>query len=285
MTTQDPTGTDGAGVPAVDLGDGTPVAANPPVTNATNAQLPITASATSPPPQPPASQTPTLDPQVFAPDGKPWSAKFHGSSGALKQVQAEKAETEGALTQQIATLTAALGERDATIAQLQVQLGTAQEQLGGLDDLQGQITTLTEEAAKAQRYKLLVAHPELLNLRVEQQVQVEGQDEPQTVTVNPAIDLIETSSLPLDKLESTIAQMAAAVGSAVPIAAPAQTPITGPTPPTPPAPNVNDLDAAWEKVKEAQERINSLDASPEAWNNHREAWAEYHRLQTELASN
>jgi hypothetical protein len=148
-----------------------------------------------------------------------------------------------------------------------------------LDELQTQITTLTEEAARAQRYKLLLEHPGLLNLQVEQEVKVEGQEEPQKISVNPAIQLVETSTLPTDQLKQTIAQMEAAIGKPT---AP-QAPVTdGALPPSPP-PEENNLDQAWAKVQAAQDRLNGGDLSPDAWNEQRAAWAEYRELQARLA--
>ena len=77
MTGEKITTTDDAGIvpPVADLTTGAPAATNPPA-------------------QPPASPTKTAIPsfasdEIYAPDGKKWSDKFHGSSGALKQVQAE----------------------------------------------------------------------------------------------------------------------------------------------------------------------------------------------------
>jgi len=253
--------------PIADLTTGTPVAANPPT-------------------QPPASPaTPTIPPfasdDIYAPDGKKWSDKFHGSAGALKQVQAEKAEEVGALAQQVSSMAAALKERDAAIAQREAQLETMKSQLGNLDELQTQITNLTAEAAKAQRYKLLVQHPGLLGLQVEQEVVVEGQEQPQKVVVNPAIQLIESSSMPLDQLQQTIAQMEAAIGKPATAAPPV--PVTGGAIPPAPARTEGNLDEAWAKVMAAQERLNTGDLSPDAWEAQRKAWAEYRELQAQLA--
>ena len=238
------------------------------------------------PAQPPASPaTPTIpsfaSDDIYAPDGKKWADKFHGSSGALKQVQAEKAEEVGALAQQVASVAEALKTRDAAIAQRDVQLDAMRGQVGNLEELQTQMTTLTEEAARAQRYKLLLQHPGLLALQVEQEVTVEGQETPQKIMVNPAIQLIETSTLPLDQLQQTIALMDAAIGkpaALVPVA-----PVTDGAIPPAPAPASSNLDTAWKSVQEAQDRLNSGDLTVEAWDAQRKAWAEYRSLQAQLA--
>lgn len=266
MTGEKVTVTDNTGTiaPVPDLTTGAPAAMNPPV-------------------QPPASPaTPAIpsfaSDDIYAPDGKKWSDKFHGSSGALKQVQAEKAEESGLLAQQIATLTSALTERDAAIANGEARVAALQGQIPNLEELQTQITTLTEEAAKAQRYKLLLQHPGMLNLQVEQEVIVEGQETPQKVMVNPAVQLVENTTMPLDQLQQTIAQMEAAIGKPG-----AALPVTDGALPPAPAPATDNLDGSWKKVQAAQDRLNSGDLSPDAWDEQRKAWSDYKALQAQLA--
>lgn len=247
-------------LPAVDI-------ATPPV-------LPVTSAV------PPLSpQTSGSNPDIFCPeDSKKWKDKFYGAQGALKQVQASSAGKVGGLGQQVTELTQTVAEKDATIAATQLQLVTLQEQIKQIPDLRGQVGTLTQQAARADRYQLLMEFPHLLGLRVEQMIAGEEGEEPETTTVNPVLQLVEASTLSLEQLRVTLQQFSATLPTATPDATPVSR-VLAPAMPPSPAPAGAGGDALWARVQGAQMKLNSGDYSQEAQREHQEAWAAYNKAQ------
>lgn len=227
----------------------------------------------APPVAPPSS--PQTNPEVYAPDGKKWADKYWGIQGALKQTQQQSAQDTGSLEQQVLQLTQSVQQRDAMIKALTEEREALREQAGSIPGLQEEIGQLSQQAQRADRYQMLLEFPELHSLRVEQ-LQEDGAD-PQTVLVNPVLQLIETSQMPLDQLRTTLQQFVSTLPSTV--EAP-RSPVTSPAIPKPSTPKVNERDELWEKVQAIHQRINTGDSSAEAQAEYAEAWRVYHEANT-----
>jgi hypothetical protein len=222
-----------------------------------------------------------LNPDIYCPDdGKKWKDKFYGAQGALKQTRTEAAEKVGAAEQQVLSVTETLQQRDATLATLTGQNTELSEQIAAIPQLQGQIEQLTQQAARADLYQVLMGYPQLLEMTAQQTVPADKDgEEPTTITVNPVLQLIETSNMSVDQLKVTLDQFLQALpqqteGGQV------RSPVTSAATPAPPAPGGPATDdALWTRVQAAQGRMNSGDNSPEALEEHRAAWAAYREAQ------
>jgi len=270
MPNETQTATDGATLPTIDA----------PSTGTAPVSQPATSpSSAVPQPVPPVSQKATgLNPDVYASDGKRWSDKFYGAQGALKQVQEQAAQATGGLEQQILQLTQAVQERDATIASIMKQRDGAMEQASTIPDLQKQIETLSSEAARAEKYRLFWEFPSVASMRVERTVEPEDGGEAQTVVTNPVLELIETSTMPLDQLRATLQQFVTALPQKAASTAEQRPSASTPSTPTPAMPTSPSVDDAWARVVAAQEKYQS-DPSPEADREHQEAWEAYYASQ------
>lgn len=228
------------------------------------------------PTAPPVSPTPpALNPDVYCPeDGKRWKEKFYGAQGALKQIRTEATEKVGAAEQQVLSMTEALQQRDATLATLGGQNTELSEQIAAIPELQGQIEQLTQQAARADLYQVLMGYPQLLSMTAQQTVPAETEGgEPTTITVNPVLQLVETSNMSVDQLKVTLDQFLQALPQQTGNNQ-ARSPVTSPATPSPPAPGGPATDdVLLARAKAAQERLNSGDVSPEAMEEHRAAWA------------
>lgn len=238
--------------------------------------VPVVVQPATPPSSPVQSVYAQED--VYAPDGKLWKAKFHGAQGYLKQKEAGFLTEEGALKAQLEAAQQAVAEHTATIASLQGNVTSLTETSGTIPALQEEIGKLKLEAAKASKYQIAMRYPALLSIKVEEEVPVpEGQEgEPTKRTVNPVLDLIESSGLDGPTLEMTLQRMVAAM----PEVGAKQTLTPSPVTPSSPAPAVpaGDDKQAWiAKAKEAQQRLNSGDTT--GWADFEEATSKIRELE------
>jgi hypothetical protein len=232
---------------------------------------------------PPASQ-PSVSSQddVYAPDGKLWKDKFWGAQGALKQTQQQKEEATGGYEQQLLALAQTVKERDAAIATLNQQVEQLRDQIGTIPGLQDNINELTQKATMAERYQLLFEFPQVHNLWIEQTVQGEDGAEPTTQRVNPVLQLVETSQMPMDQLRTTLQQFVASLPTA---ASPGEdrSPVTSPAIPTPTTPQTSADSDAWTRITAAQDALNNSPGDPAAIKEHQDAWDAYRELDTQPA--
>ncbi|MHC4542925.1 MAG: hypothetical protein ACYSYL_00160 [Planctomycetota bacterium] len=195
------------------------------------------------------------------------------------QAEAQAAEKIGGFEQQIVVLQQTLGERDAEIAALNAQIAQLTEQGGQIPGLQEQIQQLSVQAMRADKYQMLMNHPELLALQVEQPG--EGEDA-EPVMVNPLLQLIETSNLPLDTLEQTIQQFKSALplpATEVPPRPAAANPAVPPPAPQEGSGEPSGEDATWQAVQDAQEALNENPGNMQLQEAQRKAWQRYYEAQ------
>lgn len=242
------------------------------------------------PASPPASPQPTASPyrreDVYAPDGKRWADKFHGVDGQAKQAR-EAVETERAgYLEQIQGLEGNTVAAQSAIQDLTGQVTGLNEQLVQLPALQVEIDKLTKAAALAEKYRMLAEHPDLLQIQVEEEVPGGEGEEPTTVTYNPLLRLVETSTLEGDELRTEMQRFskfyAAQSGQTQQKPASPGQPLLPPSPQ--PAGDVDTVEYWKGKAMEVQERINAGDMSQEARTEFRENWAKVRELEAAAAT-
>lgn len=183
---------------------------------------PVT-SPTPPTPGPSSTYTP-VDQMVYAPDGKTWKSKFHGAEGHRTQIEEQRDTQRGALEQKVMGLEQQLREAQAQVSSLTNEVSALTEQANTIPQLQEQLTTVRQQAAEAARLRILMKHPQLLGVQIEEQRAVEGQEEPEVVQVNPYMKFIQTTTMEGDELDQALGQLTAVL---------AQLPSVGPVTPEP----------------------------------------------------
>jgi hypothetical protein len=201
----------------------------------------------------------------------------------MKQVQKEHMDKIAELQTQIDTLSVGVAERDTTIVNLTSQVDSLAGPAEQVPQLTEQIQELTKKAAKADKYRMLMAHPQLLQMQVEQPVEPAGEgEEPTTRTVNPLLELVESSDMSGEALQATLSQLVAAMPSVGPLPQAIQQGSPPPTQPPPMAPapgeplNTNDIESWYAKAREAHQLLNTGDMSAQQAFN--EAWDNINRL-------
>lgn len=197
------------------------------------AEATVAANPVAAPPVSQQSQTPNA--QVYAPDGKTWESKFHGLSGSYQQQKAQAEAVQGALEERIRTLEDEKRQLAATLEQLTHKLELATTQLEMIPALTEKIKQLEKKSSLADKYVSLTKHPELLQLRVEQQMPGEDGQEPRVVQSNPLVELIQSTELAGADLDRVLAQISQALPSVGP-----QAPASPPVLPGSPEPRQGD---------------------------------------------
>lgn len=177
---------------------------------------PVTPAVTTPAPvvQPPASPAPDLvDPRIYASDGKLWESKFFGAEGRAKQLTQQRDTVVGGYEQRIEDSQQALRVAQAKVTTLEGQVQQLTGQVDTIPQLRGELDAAKSAASKASRLQVLMKHPNLLA------VQVEEEQEGQTVQVNPFMQFIDSTTLEGDPLDAMLRQMASAMS--VPAVTPA----------------------------------------------------------------
>lgn len=192
--------------------------------------IPQAPTTTTPAPvaQPPASPAPGL----YAPDGKTWQSKFHGAEGRAQQVTQQRDTVVGGYEQRISDLQQELREAQAKVTTLEGQVQKLTGQVDAIPQLRGELDAAKSAAAKASRLQVLMRHPGLLSVQVEEEREVEGQT--QTVQVNPFMQFVDSTTLEGDPLDAMLRQMASAMS--VPAVIPAPAPVVEGAAPQPATP-------------------------------------------------
>jgi len=174
--------------------------------------------------QPPASPAPGL----HAPDGKTWESKFFGAEGRAKQVTQTRDTVVGGYEQRIEDSQQALRVAQAKVTTLEGQVQQLTGQVDTIPQLRGELDAAKSAASKASRLQVLMRHPNLLA------VQVEEEQEGQTVQVNPFMQFVDSTTLEGNPLDAMLRQMASAMS--VPAATPAPAPVVEGAAPQPATP-------------------------------------------------
>jgi len=251
-----------------------------PTTTVTNTETPIdTASAVpSAPVSPPLSQQPPVAADVDPSDGKPWRTKFHGQKGAYEQLKNQVASKEGALSEQVTQLQQSLQVSEAEVQRLTIENTKLQGQTDAIPQLQTDNQNLKQEAAIAERMKVLLDYPEVLGIQVEEEVPAtkEGQ-EATTIKVNPILNLAANSMLDPDALRAEIERVAKYQGKP-PQAPPEETPKGPPVAPAPSAPSEETAEYWHKRALEIDSQMSSEGISPELMEASKEAWKKHAEL-------
>lgn len=217
---------------------------------------------------PAPTPSPSLDPQIYAEDGKTWKSKCHGAQGRLKQVEKQRDTQTGGFEQTIQDLGQAVHEKSARIVTLEAQVGELTTRAESIPQLQGQLDAATNKAEKAGRLEVLMKHPRLLSVQVEEQV--EGQD---PVKVNPFMKLIESTTLGGEDLDQELRRLAAAFQQ------PPENPVVeGATPPSPVPSDTTDVEALTTIAMELHEK--AIAGKVGARDEERKAWAKVYEAQS-----
>jgi hypothetical protein len=217
---------------------------------------------------------------IFDEQGRKWRDVANGQKGFIQQVQKAQNEAAAVTQSQIDALNVTIAERDTALTELAAQVQALGETAGTVPQLTEQIEELTQKAAKAEKYRMLMQYPKLLQVQVEQQVEPAGEGEEPTVrTVNPLLELVESSDLVGDALQATLNQLIAALPSVGPPTEGTPPPATpAPMAPTPAAPTGTDDLASWQaKADAAHQQMNTGDMSAQPA--FTEAWENIRRLQ------
>ena len=252
-----------------------------PTTTVTNTETPIdtTISAVpSAPVSPPLSQQPPVTTDVDPSDGKPWRTKFHGQKGAYEQLKNQVAAKEGALSEQIKQLQQSLQVSEAEVQRLTIENTKLQGQADAIPQLQTDNQNLKQEAAIAERMKVLLDYPAVLGMQVEEEVPAteEGQ-EATTIKVNPILNLVANSNLDVDALKAEIERIAKFQGAAP--QAPPEEPTAGPPVAPAPASPSEETPEYWHKrALEIDAQMSSEGMSPQLVEASKEAWRKHAEL-------
>ena len=142
-----------------------------------------------------------------------WKAKYHGLRGSFEQYKKNTERELNTLREALDSLKSQVAERDGVIEELKRQV----EELGGkakdANTLREQVEALRQRADLAGKYEALMQFPELLDLQVEETVKRDDGSE-EVVKTNPALRLVETSTLSGDELRAVLEQMVKAMPSA-----------------------------------------------------------------------
>ena len=253
-------------------------------TNVTNTETPVDTSSAAPVAAvvPPSSQQPTtsgLDGNVFdSIDGKPWRKKFYGQKGRADQLEQEAAKAEGALTEQVNQLQQSLQIAQAEVQRLTLLSSELTGKVDAIPQLQTDNQNLKQEAAAAERMKVLLDYPGVLGIQVEEVVPAtEEGKEPTTIQVNPILNLVANSNLSVDALRAEIERVAKFQGAAP--QAPPEEPSKGPpVAPAPSAPSEETAEYWRQKAIELSLRMNTEGQLPELMDAHTEAWKKHTEL-------
>lgn len=228
---------------------------------------------------PPSQSSPGLDARIYDADGKTWQSKFHGAQGRLMQVEAQKDKKIGALQQQVDAFQEEINQKDIKIGALETQITQLTGEIQTIPQLQGELDNVKKKANRADKLDILMRHPCLLSMQVEEQQTIEGQDEPVTVKVNPFVRLIESTTLSGDALEQELVRLSAVL----PSAASATAPVVEGAAPAPVTPSdTNDLTALQAKAIEWHEK--TIAGKPGAKEKEREAWGKFYEAQSKTTS-
>jgi hypothetical protein len=225
--------------------------------------------------QPPQASQPTgLNPDIWAPDGKRWKDKYHGRDGAIAQLQQEKEVTRGQLETKIDSLSQTILEKDGQVEKLNVRLKALEEEAGTIPTLLEQLSEKEKEAGLAAKYRLLAEYPRLLEIQVDEEVPVEGQEEPTIVRVNPFLNLVEHTNLDGDALRAEIQRLSKFFDSQMQAAQQVQQGDRPPAPttPAPAAPAEDTRESLYRKAMSLKQQMieGGTDMLSEA------DWAEFH---------
>lgn len=239
-------------------------------------------------PQPAVSPTvtPGPDQMVYAPDGKTWKSKYLGADGTRLQVEEARAREQGRYEQQIKEFEQQVHQLNAEIERLKSEAGALTEQIETIPGLRTELDELKKRATEADRLRTLMRYPNLLAVEIEEQRRVEGQEEPETVKLNPFLALIENTTLSDQALEQEIGRLATILpqlANVGPVPAQPQPVTEGAVPqPAQPVPTT-DVDACraeamkWHQVKlSGQSGPNGEDPvqmEQQAWEKYYEAMA------------
>jgi chromosome segregation ATPase len=197
-------------------------------------------------------------------------------SGRLQQERTTYQQQIGGLEAQVGALNDQVRQRDAQIVTLQASVTERDTSLEAVPTLQGEIEQLKAQAALVDRYRIAMRYPRLLGITVEETVPAEGEGEPTKRTVNPVLDLIESSGLDGPTLEITLQRMQQALPAA-PVETSPHSPVTATAAPAPAEPAGDDYDAWVAKAREAQGKLNEGDQN--AWTEFNEAAEKIRELQ------
>lgn len=209
----------------------------------------------TPPPASPTKKNPSLDPLIYCQDdGKRWQDKFYGQQGLAEQYRRELEKTKGTHSAETEALRGDVTARDTQISQLVGQVEELQTVSATVPELQERITQLTSKAGQADKYRMLMDYPGLLQLQVEETVPGEEGEDPVKVMVNPVLNLIEHSTLEGDALKAEIARLAQ-LYKAPAEPKPETTTKRPPEVPPAPKPSTDTIDSVFQQMTEVRERV------------------------------
>lgn len=229
------------------------------------------------PVQPPSKSQDAHNPLIYDEQGKRWVDKFWGATGRAKELQSQLED----LQQKVTEHDGVVAERDEQIVRLKDQLGDLGTQVANIPSLSAEIAKLQEENAALERYQLLVDYPDLLDVRVTTQEEVDG--EVVEKKVNPLLNLIGSSMLPADALKAELDRLAPVFGKLTGEQQQDSVMSTATPSPGPQAPE-NGLQAAYDRARAAQEKLNSEGSTPDVLKEFSDAWAEVRKLEAEAAA-
>lgn len=223
---------------------------------------------------------------IFAKDGSMWRDKFNGAQGQIGNLNNQISRLKQEMEDMGGGHSSELQAKDDQISQLQSEIDQLQQTTGTIPGLQEQLEQLKPKAVMADRYRMVMRYPGVLNLSVEEEVQVEGEDEPQVVSVNPVLQLIETTTLEGEALEQAVKRLARLHGQSVatqledvePVATPAGGPaFNSPAPPSPAGPSEESAQFWYDKAIEYKGIANET-GDKEAMEKMREAFQKHEEL-------
>lgn len=233
-------------------------------------------------PAPPLSPvTPGLNPDTYADDGKTWKSKYHGIVGRLKVVEGKRDTEIGERDQKIADAQQLILEHEAKITALGADVTRLTGEVQTIPQLQGELAAASEGAKKAGKLEILMQYPALLTMQVEEEQQVEGQEEPIKVQVNPFMRLIEATTLAGDDLAQELQRLVSVLPSTTPAVA---TPVVEGAAPQPAQPaGTGDVDALRATALDWHKK--TIAGEPGAKEKEYEAWTALYKAQSSERTN
>ena len=232
-------------------------------------------------PAPPSSPvTPGPNPDIYADDGKTWKSKYHGIVGRLKVVEGKRDTEIGKRDQQITDAQQSIHEREARIIALEADVAKLTGEVQTIPELRGELDVAVKGAKRAGKLEILMRYPTLLTMQVEEERQVEGQEEPVKVQVNPFMRLIEATTLAGDDLALELQRLVSVLPSTAPVVA---TPVVEGAVPQPAQPTgTGDVDALRAKALELHAEV--ISGKP-VKDEEREAWQALYKAQSKERTN
>ena len=192
---------------------------------------PVVAPVSPTPAAPVAPPNLAIDPET----GKSWQQLYYESKSQVGRLEQQLSSAQAQSGAQVEGLTTQVTDYQTAVTQLNANIQSLTTTAAQVPDLEEQVTSLKAEAALGRKYQAAVKHPNLLSIKVKQQV--DGQEEP--VEVSPIMTLLESTDLAPDAFELVMQQMDAAfasqppsasVATQAPTAPPAATPVAQDTP-------------------------------------------------------